>query len=119
MGEGVEGGDGFDEAGDGEGVADAAWAYDEVESAACGCEGDGKFYEDRTYEVEIVDRVGAGDSFSGGFIYGCLIAQSLEVALKMGVAYSAIKHSVPGDLNWATRAEMEAVMKGGGLRVAR
>lgn len=80
---------------------------------------DGKFYEDKTYEVEIVDRVGAGDSFSGGFIYGCLTAQSLDIALKMGVAYSAIKHSIPGDLNWSTRAEMEAVMKGGGLRVAR
>ena len=79
----------------------------------------GKFYSDKSYEVEIVDRVGAGDSFSGGFIYGYLTSQNVETALKMGNAYSAIKHSIPGDLNWATRAEMESVMKGSGLRVAR
>ena len=79
----------------------------------------GKFYSDKSYEVEIVDRVGAGDSFSGGFIYGYIASQNVETALKMGNAYSAIKHSIPGDLNWATRAEMESVMKGSGLRVAR
>jgi 2-dehydro-3-deoxygluconokinase len=79
----------------------------------------GKFYSDRSYEVEIVDRVGAGDSFSGGFIYGYLTSENVETALKMGNAYSAIKHSIPGDLNWATRAEMESVMQGSGLRVAR
>jgi len=80
---------------------------------------DGKFYSDKSYMVEIVDRVGAGDSFSGGFIYGYLTSQNVETALKMGNAYSAIKHSIPGDLNWATRTEMESVMKGGSLRVAR
>jgi 2-dehydro-3-deoxygluconokinase len=79
----------------------------------------GRFYSDKTYEVEIVDRVGAGDSFSGGFIYGYLTSGDVETALKIGNAYSAIKHSIPGDLNWATKVEMESVMKGGGLRVAR
>jgi 2-dehydro-3-deoxygluconokinase len=79
----------------------------------------GKFFSDKTYEVEIVDRIGAGDSFSGGFIFGYLTTGDVETALKMGNAYSAIKHSIPGDLNWATRAELEAVMKGGGLRVSR
>jgi len=80
---------------------------------------DGRFYETKNYEIEIVDRVGAGDSFSGGFIYGYLTTQNIEMAVRMGVAYSAIKHSNPGDFNWATRSEMETVMKGGGLRVAR
>jgi len=80
---------------------------------------DGRFFDDKTYEVEIVDRVGAGDSFSGGFIYGCLTSGDVGTALKMGNAYSAVKHSIPGDLNWVTKAEMETVMKGGGLRVAR
>ncbi|MFN8009383.1 MAG: sugar kinase [Terriglobia bacterium] len=80
---------------------------------------DNRFYETKTYEVEIVDRVGAGDSFSGGFIYGYLSSQSLEIAVQAGVAYSAIKHSNPGDFNWATRSELEGVLKGGGLRVAR
>ena len=80
---------------------------------------DRQIYEAKSYEVEIVDRVGAGDSFSGGFIYGYLTSQNIETALRMGVAYSAIKHSNPGDFNWATRSELEAVMKGGGLRVSR
>ena len=80
---------------------------------------DRQIYEAKSYEVEIVDRVGAGDSFSGGFIYGSLTSQNTETALRMGVAYSAIKHSIPGDFNWATRSELEAVMKGGGLRVSR
>jgi 2-dehydro-3-deoxygluconokinase len=79
----------------------------------------GKFFSDKSYEVEIVDRVGSGDSFSGGFIYGYLTTEDIDAALKMGNAYSAIKHSIPGDLNWATKAELEAVLKGGGLRVAR
>jgi len=79
----------------------------------------GKFFNDRSYEVEIVDRVGAGDSFSGGFIYGYLTTGDIDAALKIGNAYSAIKHSIPGDLNWATKAELDAVMTGGGLRVAR
>lgn len=79
----------------------------------------GRVFSDKTYEVEIVDRVGAGDSFSGGFIYGYLTSGDVETALKMGNAYAAIKHSIPGDLNWATKPELETVMKGGGLRVAR
>ena len=79
----------------------------------------GKFYEDRKYEVEIVDRVGAGDAFSAGFIYGCLKAGSYEAAVRYGVAYSALKHTNPGDLNWATLAEAEGLLKGASLRVAR
>ena len=77
------------------------------------------FSDKRPTRWEIVDRVGAGDSFSGGFIYGCLASGDVETALKMGNAYAAIKHSIPGDLNWATKSELETVMQGGGLRVAR
>lgn len=80
----------------------------------------GTLYETKTYTVEIVDRVGAGDSFSGGFIYGLLARDGdVQYALDFGVANSALKHSIPGDLNWTTKDEVEALMKGGGMRIQR
>ena len=80
----------------------------------------GRFYEDRTYEVEIVDRLGAGDSFSGGFLYGYLTTNGdVERALKYGVAVSALKHSNPGDINWCTLDEVEKLIGGGNLRISR
>jgi len=78
----------------------------------------GKIYEDRTYDVEIVDRVGAGDSFSAGFIYGYLTGD-VEKGLKLGNAYSALKHSIPGDTNWATLQEVENQIKSASLRISR
>jgi 2-dehydro-3-deoxygluconokinase len=72
----------------------------------------------KTYEVEIVDRLGAGDSFAAGFIHG-MLAGDLQHALDFGVAMSALKHSIPGDFAWVTREEVEAMLKGGGLRISR
>jgi 2-dehydro-3-deoxygluconokinase len=80
---------------------------------------DGKFYEDAKYDLEIVDRIGGGDSFSAGFIYGFLTKQSYDAAVRYGNAFSALKHSNPGDFNWATLAEVESLLKGASLRVAR
>ena len=80
---------------------------------------EGKFYEDVKYELEIVDRVGGGDSFSAGFIYGCLVKKSYEAAVRYGNAFSALKHTNPGDFNWATLQEVENLLKGTSLRVAR
>jgi len=80
---------------------------------------DGKFYEDVKYDLEIVDRIGGGDSFSAGFIYGFLTKQSYDAAVRYGNAFSALKHSNPGDFNWATLAEVESLLKGASLRVAR
>lgn len=79
---------------------------------------DGKVLRTRTYEVEIVDRLGAGDSFAAGFIDG-LLEGDVQQALDRAVAMSAIKHSIPGDFAWVTREEVEALMKGGGLRISR
>lgn len=79
----------------------------------------GVFYRDVKYDLEIVDRIGGGDAFSAGFIYGFLTANSYAAALRYGNAFSALKHSTPGDFNWATRAEVEQLMKGASLRVAR
>lgn len=80
---------------------------------------DGKFYDDVKYDLEIVDRIGGGDSFSAGFIYGRLVKNSYEAAVRYGNAFSALKHTMPGDFNWATLQEVESLLKGASLRVAR
>jgi 2-dehydro-3-deoxygluconokinase len=80
---------------------------------------EGNYYEDVKYELEIVDRVGGGDSFSAGFIYGKVVKGSYEAAVRYGNAFSALKHTNPGDFNWATLAEVEGLLKGASLRVAR
>ncbi len=79
---------------------------------------EGKIYDDRTYEVEIVDRVGAGDSFAAGFINGDLTGDVTE-GLRFGNAVSALKHSIPGDINWSTRQEVENLIASGSLRISR
>jgi 2-dehydro-3-deoxygluconokinase len=83
------------------------------------CYAEGKFFEDAKYEIEIVDRVGGGDSFSAGFIYGFLTKNSYDAAVRYGNAFSALKHTNPGDFNWATLDEVEKLLKGASLRVAR
>jgi 2-dehydro-3-deoxygluconokinase len=72
----------------------------------------------RSYEVEIVDRLGAGDSFAAGLIHG-LLDGDVQKGLDYGVAASALKHSIPGDFNWITREEVEAMLKTPGLRISR
>jgi 2-dehydro-3-deoxygluconokinase len=79
---------------------------------------EGRVLRTRTYEVEIVDRLGAGDSFAAGLIFG-LLDGDLQKGLDYGVAASALKHSIPGDFAWITRAEVEALLKGPGLRISR
>lgn len=71
-----------------------------------------EFYHSRQYEVRIVDRVGSGDSFASGFIYGLVTGMPLNDAAEFGVATSAIKHTIPGDLNHATLDEVKGLMKG-------
>lgn len=78
----------------------------------------GTFYDDVTYDLEVVDRVGSGDTFSAGFLFGYL-TQGVEYGLKMGNAFAALKHSSWGDFNWTTREEAEALIKGASLRIAR
>jgi len=79
---------------------------------------EGKVLKTRTYEVEIVDRLGAGDSFAAGLIHG-LLDDDLQKGLDYGVAASALKHSIPGDFAWVTRDEVKALLKGPGLRISR
>jgi 2-dehydro-3-deoxygluconokinase len=74
---------------------------------------DGKeFYHSKQYEVRIIDRVGSGDSFASGFIYALVSGMNLKDAAEFGVAASALKHTIPGDLNHATLSEVQGLMKG-------
>jgi len=79
---------------------------------------EGRIQRTRSYEVEIVDRLGAGDSFAAGLIHG-LLDGNLQKGLDYGVAASALKHSIPGDFAWITCEEVEAMLKGPGLRISR
>jgi 2-dehydro-3-deoxygluconokinase len=79
----------------------------------------GERYDAPSYRVEIVDRIGAGDAFSAGFIFGRLVVGGWDAAVAYGTALSALKHSMPGDFSLSTREDVEQVLKGAGLRVAR
>ena len=72
------------------------------------------FYRTKKYEVRIVDRVGSGDSFASGFIYGLVTGMPMNEAAEFGVAASALKHTIPGDLNHATLNDVKELMKGDG-----
>jgi len=73
------------------------------------------FLLSRKYEItHIVDRVGAGDSFAAGLIYGLMCLKSPQEALEFAVAASCLKHSIPGDFNRFSREEVQALISGAG-----
>lgn len=81
---------------------------------------DGKFYEATTREnLEIFDRVGGGDSFASGFIYGMLTAGDAQMAVDYGAAHGALAMTTPGDTTMATLKEVEKLAGGGSARVDR
>lgn len=71
-----------------------------------------EFYHSKKYEVRIVDRVGGGDSFASGLIYGLISGKDYKAALEFGVAASALKHTIFGDFNLVTVEEVEALVGG-------
>jgi 2-dehydro-3-deoxygluconokinase len=86
--------------------------------AICYC--DGRHYEAPMREdVEIFDRVGGGDSFASGLIYGFLTGRGPQFAVECGAAHGALAMTTPGDTSMATLAEVEKAMQGGGARVER
>jgi len=87
-------------------------------SAVCHC--DGELYQAPVREnLEILDRVGGGDSFASGLIYGFLTGKGPQWAVECGAAHGALAMTTPGDTTMATLAEVEKVMKGGTARVDR
>src|SRR5260370_41066779 len=86
--------------------------------AICYC--DGSFYEAKHRpDLEILDRVGGGDSFASGLIYGFLTGQGAQWAVDCGAAHGALAMTTPGDTTMVTLKEVEKVMKGGTARVDR
>lgn len=82
---------------------------------------DGRYVEDVSYEIEIVDRLGGGDNYSAGFIYGYL-TEGVEKAVRLGNAFSALKQTSWSDFNWTTREEAEKLLqapKTASLRITR
>jgi len=81
-------------------------------------------YEDKIMhvpqrDIDILDRVGGGDSFASGLVYGLLAGKPIEWAVQCGVAHGALAMTTPGDTSMATFAEVERAMKGGSARIAR
>jgi len=70
------------------------------------------FYQSKHYNIRIVDRVGGGDSFAGGLIYGLLSGKTAEASLEFAVAASALKHTIPGDFNLVSVEEVEHLAQG-------
>lgn len=86
--------------------------------AVCYCDG-GLYQAPLRENLEIYDRVGGGDSFASGLIYGLLMGKGPQWAVECGAAHGALAMTTPGDTTMATLAEVEKVMKGGTARVAR
>ena len=70
-------------------------------------------------DIDIMDRVGGGDSFASGLIYGMLMGKTAQWSVACGVAHGALAMTTPGDTSMASRAEVERVMEGGSARIAR
>jgi len=84
------------------------------------CYMDGKFHESRPYpDLEILDRVGGGDSFASGLVYGLMTSGDPQKAVDYGAAHGALAMTTPGDTSMASKDEVEKLMKGGGARVQR
>lgn len=84
------------------------------------CWHDGQFYQSREYPaLEILDRVGGGDSFASGFVYGLMEKGDPQLAVDYGAAHGALAMTTPGDTSMANVKEVEKIMGGGGARVVR
>jgi len=80
---------------------------------------EGKTYTAPTAELEVLDRVGGGDGFAAGFIYGLLTGEAPDAALKLGWAHGALLTTFPGDTTMATIDPVRAFAKGGSARIQR
>ncbi len=88
-------------------------SYSASDNGWSACIYDGKeFFRSKKYDIRIVDRVGGGDSFAAGLICGLLDGKNMKDALEYAVAASALKHTIPGDFNMVTRAEIDALVGG-------
>jgi 2-dehydro-3-deoxygluconokinase len=87
-------------------------ASDNGWSAALWDQSSGAFIRSQHYDVRLVDRIGGGDSFAAGLIYGLLTGRDPEASLRFAVAASALKQTIPGDFNRVSVAEVDRLAKG-------
>ena len=81
---------------------------------------DGQFHQAHEYrDVEVLDRVGGGDSFASGLVYGFLTTGDATLAVEYGTAHGALAMTTAGDTSMASLDEVEKLMRGGGARVVR
>jgi 2-dehydro-3-deoxygluconokinase len=80
---------------------------------------DGDRFVSPTCDLDVLDRIGGGDGFAAGFIYGLMAGRPTEEALRLGWAHGALLTTFPGDITMARLAEVEAMAKGGSARVQR
>jgi 2-dehydro-3-deoxygluconokinase len=96
-----------------------------VRSANCNdwgaiCWANGQLHRARPYpSLNVLDRIGGGDSFASGLIYGLLSGMDVTTALEYGTAHGALAMTTPGDTSMATAAEVAALVNGGNARVRR
>lgn len=84
------------------------------------CLADGEIYKAKDYKnLEIMDRVGGGDSFASGLIYGLMTTEDAGLAVEYGAAHGALAMTTPGDTSMVSKKEVEAVMQENGARVRR
>jgi 2-dehydro-3-deoxygluconokinase len=87
-------------------ASDNAWSAVLLDAAS------GAFHRSQRYEVRLVDRIGGGDSFAAGLIYGLLTGRDAASALRFAVAASALKQTIPGDFSRVTCQEVEKLAAG-------
>jgi 2-dehydro-3-deoxygluconokinase len=87
-------------------ASDNAWSAVLFETAT------GRFIHSQRYTVRLVDRIGGGDSFAAGLIYGLLSGRDAESSLRFAVAASALKQTIPGDFNHVSVSEVERLVAG-------
>jgi 2-dehydro-3-deoxygluconokinase len=87
-------------------------ASDNGWSAALWDHAAGRFVRSQRYDVRLVDRIGGGDSFAAGLIYGLITGRDPEASLRFAVAASALKQAIPGDFNRVSVAEVDRLAKG-------
>ena len=81
--------------------------------SAAVCDGN-TLYRGKQYDLHIIDRVGGGDSFASGFLHGITSGMSMEKSLEFAIAAAAIKHTIPGDINYIKEDEVLALMDSDG-----
>lgn len=81
--------------------------------------GNNSLYKGKEYNLDIVDRVGGGDSFAAGFLHGILLNMDMKKSLEFAIAASSLKHTIPGDTNYVSEEEVVNLINSCGFQISR